>query len=82
MDWTNPEVVLGLVLGAVVAYGRWRAYQWRRSPLGQAELALVRARERRLGQRAALARWHATQVGVLVLFVLALVVWATWRKAR
>ena len=53
MVWTKygPEIVLGLVVGALVALARWREYQWRRTPLGQAELALARARERRMQRR-------------------------------
>ncbi len=78
MGSTNtPEIVLGLLVGAVLVFGRWRAYQWSRSPMGQAELGLARARSRRIGQRAALARFHAIQVGVLLL-ALAIVVWAGW----
>lgn len=78
---STPEIVLGLLIGAVLAFGRWRAYQWRRSPMGQAELGLARARSRRIGQRAALARWHAIQVALLLLG-LAIFVWAGWGAAR
>lgn len=84
MGSTNaPEIVLGLLVGAALAFGRWRAYHYARSPIGQAQLALERARSRRVGvgQRAALARWHALQLGVLLL-ALSLVVWAGWGAAH
>jgi hypothetical protein len=69
------ELALGAVLGLIIAVARWRAYQWRRSPLGQAQEAFERARSVRLGQRAALERWHALQWAILAIAFLA---WAVW----
>jgi hypothetical protein len=71
----SAELALGVVLGLIIGVARWREYQWRRSPLGQAQEAFERARSVRLRQRAALERWHAFQWTVLALAFLA---WALW----
>lgn len=57
------EIGLALVLGVIIGVARWREYRWRRSPIGQATAALER---HRVGQRVALARWHAFEWCVVV----------------
>lgn len=50
------ELAVGLALAVVGAVARWRMLEWHRSPLGQAQLGLDRARRARLRQREALER--------------------------
>jgi hypothetical protein len=72
----SAELALGLVFGLVIGVGRWREFQWRRSPLGQAQAAFERARSIRLRQRQALERLHAVEWAILAVFGLAFLAWA------
>jgi hypothetical protein len=81
MTENAAELGLALGLGAAVAVARWRACQWRRTPLGQAELAFERRRVERERQRLALepgatpAQWAA-----LTIFGLAFLTWAAFGR--
>lgn len=70
------ELGVALALALVGAVARWRMLEWHRSPLGQAQLGLQRARRVRLRQSEALGRWHALQWGVLVVAGVVFVAWA------
>lgn len=74
------EIGVGLALGAAVAVARWRAYQWSRTPLGQAELAFARKRVERERQRLALdAATTSVQRATLAVLGLAFLAWAATR---
>jgi len=76
----GAELVLALVLGALIAVGRWRHYQWRRTPLGQASLAFERHRDERERQRLALESGATPrQTAALATLGLAFLAWAAWR---
>lgn len=71
------ELAIGLGLGLIIGIGRWREYQWRRSPLVQAQLVLDRGAARvRPRQRELLGWWHALEWSVLALVCLGFLAWA------
>lgn len=73
----NVELALAVLLGAVVAVGWWRGYQWSRTPLGQAQAAFERQRRERERQREALEPAPSpAQAALLGVLALAFVAWA------
>jgi hypothetical protein len=70
------EIALAAALSLVIGLARWREHQWHRSPLGQAQVGLDRARRVRLRQSETLGRWHAFEWGVLVVAGVLFVAWA------
>jgi hypothetical protein len=80
MTENAAEIALGLALGGIVALARWRAYRWRATPLGQAEIAFERRRAERERQRLALEpRASPAQSATLAVLVLAFLTWAASR---
>ena len=80
MTENAAEIGLALVLCGVVALARWRAYRWRATPLGQAELAFERRRGERERQRLALESGATPgQTAALAVVVLAFLTWAAMR---
>lgn len=76
-------VALSAIVGVaflVVAIGALDEWAWRRSPLGQASLALARAEQRRMRPRlrsaARLRMWHALQWLILASAALAAATWS------
>lgn len=72
----SADVWVALGVGALIGLARWREYQWRRSPLGQASAVLERGQRARLRQRRTLERWHAFEWCVLVGVLVVLIAWA------
>jgi hypothetical protein len=81
MTENAAEIGLGLALGATVAVARWRAHRWRRTPLGQAELAFERRRVERERQRLALEPGASPgQWAALAALGLAFLTWAAFGR--
>ena len=73
----NAELALAVLLGAIVAVGWWRSYQWSRTPLGQAQAAFERQRLERERQREALEPMpSAARLAAIALVALAFAAWA------
>jgi hypothetical protein len=77
MTENAAEIGLGLALGGIIAVARWRAYRWRATPLGQAEIAFERRRVERERQRLALEPGASpVHAATLVVLALAFLAWA------
>jgi hypothetical protein len=73
------ELVVGLLLAVVGGVARWRTLEWQASPLGQANAALDRGRQRhrwRWRSTTRIERWHAVEWSILVVVGLLFLSWA------
>jgi hypothetical protein len=57
-EMSHLEIGLGLVLGVIIGIYRWREWRWRRTPLGQAELAFERTKQEREQRARREQRWR------------------------
>lgn len=68
---TIDAALVGLI-GCILAVGIWRELGWRRTPLAQANLAIVESHRRR---RRARQRWHGFEWSIIACAAVSLLGW-------